>query len=169
MLWSSDVCQIPQLHDFFFFFLPSNFNIQWPVEKQRKQVDDLIQCLEVLLFQNWAAFKGIMRQVSIGKCVCKVSVLFGLMGESPGHDIRPSVGSWFWDLDSWPGSSSSCFMLVPSEAEPSVREYNLQGEEDHFSKSYWFFRWNMYPESSGVDVWTLLLAGILPYVLFWYT
>lgn len=26
-------------------------------------------------------------------------------------------------------------MLGPSEAEPSVREYNLQGEVDHFSKA----------------------------------
>lgn len=115
----------------FFFFLPSNFNIQWPVEKQRKQVDDLIQCLEVLLFQNWAAFKGIMRQVSIGKCVCKVSVLFGLMGESPGHDIRPSVGSWFWDLDSWPGSSfllASCWSLLrlsPQSESITYRERKI--------------------------------------------
>ena len=135
MLWSSDVYQIPQLCDFFF---PSNFNIQWPVEKQRKQVDDFIQCWEVLFSQNWAALKGIMRQVSIGKCVCKVSVLFGLMGESPGHNIHPSVGSWLCS-ETWTAGQDlplpSCFMLGPSEAEPSVREYNLQGELDHFSKS----------------------------------
>lgn len=120
-------------HNHVIFFFPSNFNIQWPVERQRKQVDDFIQCWEVLFFQNWAALKGIMRQVSIGKCVCKVSVLFGLMGESPGHNIYPSVGSWLCS-ETWTAGQDlplpSCFMLGPSEGL-----YSLQGEVDHFSES----------------------------------